>query len=333
MNTTRWLLVAILVAGLASAAVALEVDEPAASDAFDVNLGAEDIAGPQLVGDILGETHRHVTWSTDNLLDIARSEELGLIEVMAANPGVDPWLPGKNEEVLLPSAHLLPDAPRQGIVINLADLRLYFFRGEADPVVSFPVGVGRDGFSTPLGRTKVVRKKAGPAWYPTANTRAENPDLPAMVPAGPDNPLGDYAIYLGWPTYLIHGTNKPDGVGRRVSRGCIRLYPESIAWLFEHVDVGTPVTLVDQPVKIGWSRGELYLEVHPTRAQVDQIEANGVAEADFIADPMDRILAAAGDDMARIDWERVDQVLAERRGYPVRISLPRQVDGTAKEIP
>ncbi len=333
MNTIRWLLIAFLLFGHASPAAAMAEDDTPASNAFDVDLATAVAAERNLVGDLLGESHLHVTWSSDNLLDIARADELGLIEIMAANPGVDPWLPGKNVEVLLPSAHLLPDAPRKGIVVNLAELRLYFFRGDTDPVVSFPVGVGRDGFTTPLGRTKVVRKKAAPAWYPTKNTRADNPDLPAAVPPGPDNPLGEYAIYLGWPTYLIHGTNKPDGVGRRVSRGCIRLYPENIAWLFEHVKTGIPVTVVDQPVKIGWSRGELFLEVHPTREQIDQIEATGFAKPDFIADPMDRILNAAGDDIARIDWETVERVLAERRGYPVRITLPRQVSGPTEAAP
>jgi L,D-transpeptidase ErfK/SrfK len=278
------------------------------------------VTQPEIVGDILGTSNIHVTWSSDNLLDIARADELGLIEVLAANPGIDPWLPGKNVEILLPSAHLLPDGPRDGIIINVADLRLYFFRGEDEPVVSFPIGVGREGFKTPLGRTKITRKKDGPAWYPTKNARAEDPELPAMVPAGPDNPLGEYALYLGWPTYLIHGTNKPYGVGRRVSRGCIRLYPENIAWLFEHAGEGTPVTVVDQPVKIGRSNGEIYLEVHPTRAQADQIEETGVAGLDVIPDPMDTILNFAGEDIRRIDWAMVDRVLDERRGYPVQIT-------------
>ncbi len=191
-------------------------------------------------GDIYGELIKTVTWESDNLLDIARAEHLGLIEVMAANPGVDPWLPGAGKELVLPTAHILPSGPRQGIVINLSELRIYYFDPERG-VYTFPIGVGREGFGTPIGSSKVVRKAAGPTWYPTPGKRADDPDLPAVVPPGPDNPLGEFALYLGWPTYLMHGTNKPYGVGRRVSRGCIRLYPEDIAFLFKQAKVGTPV--------------------------------------------------------------------------------------------
>ncbi|MBL8658893.1 MAG: L,D-transpeptidase family protein, partial [Rhodospirillales bacterium] len=142
---------------------------------------------PPLKGDIVGEMRDYYTWTSDTLLDIARGEELGLINLMSANPGVDPWLPGKGTHLILPTAHILPDAPRTGIVINVAELRLYLFEPNGG-VWTFPIGVGRDGFSTPLGRTKVVRKKEGPTWIPTAAKRAEDPEVPAVVPPGPDNP-------------------------------------------------------------------------------------------------------------------------------------------------
>jgi L,D-transpeptidase ErfK/SrfK len=278
-----------------------------------------DLSPPRLVDDMFGDMSETLTFEKDTLLDIARAEELGVVELMAANPGVDPWYPGAGVKLVLPTAHLLPDAPRRGIVINLAELRLYFFHPEKG-VFSFPIGNGREGFSTPNGETKVVRKQANPTWYPTAAKRAEDPELPAVVPPGPDNPLGEFALYLGWPTYLVHGTHKPWGVGRRVSRGCIRMYPEDIAWLFEQVPVGIPVTVVTQPVKLGRRDGQLYIEVHPSLAQIDQIEETGRLTPEPMADQTDAVLMAAGPDIERIDWNAVDRAVAERRGYPVRIT-------------
>lgn len=274
---------------------------------------------PVLNGDILGEISEYYTWTPDTLLDIARGEELGLINLMSANPGVDPWLPGKGTHLILPTAHILPDAPRRGVVINVAELRLYLFKSDGE-VWSFPIGVGREGFSTPLGQSKVVRKKEAPTWYPTAAKRAEDPEVPAVVPPGPDNPMGEFALYLGWPTYAVHGTNQPWAVGRRVTRGCIRLYPEDIAWVFEQVPVGTPVSVVDQPIKLGRRAGEIYVEVHPSLKQVDQIEEIGRAEPDSLPDNSAKIRAFAGSDSGRLDWAAINQALAERKGYPIQIT-------------
>ncbi len=283
--------------------------------------------------DIVGEIVESYTWTEDTLLDIARADGLGLLEVMAANPGVDPWLPGKATFIVLPSAHVLPDAPRKGIVINLAELRIYFFDGNGQ-IRTFPIGVGREGFTTPTGTTRIVRKRAHPEWYPTSNARAENPELPARVPAGPDNPLGEYAMYLGWPTYLIHGTSKPWGVGRRVSRGCIRLYPEDIDWLFANVKVGTPVTVVNQTIKYGRKNGDLYVEVHPSHAQLDQIEEAGAMTFEETPDQTDRVLTVATpDEIPRIDWTAVDRAFSERRGLPVRITHPAPPTPPARDEP
>ncbi len=272
--------------------------------------------------DMLGAIRFHTTRYEDTLLDIARANRLGLIELMAANPGVDPWLPGENLRLVLPTAHILPDAPRRGLVVNVAELRVYYFQDADRPLISLPLGVGREGFKTPLGKTKVVRKKQGPTWRPTANARKDDPELPAVVPPGPDNPLGDFALYLGWPTYLIHGTNKPWGVGRRVSRGCIRMYPEDIEWLFNQVPVGTPVTVIDQPVKIGRYRGDLYLEVHPSKTQMDQIEETHSAAPDPPKELQDHepIIRAAGPDTARLNWTMIQWALERREGLPYRIT-------------
>lgn len=272
--------------------------------------------------DIIGEVRMMSTVYEDTMLDIARDNGLGYTELMAVNLGVDPWIPGAGTRIVMPTAHILPDAPRRGIVVNIAELRLYYYPADGGPVVSMPIGVGRDGFTTPHGTTKVTRKAEGPTWYPTENTRADRPELPAVVPPGPDNPLGEYAIYLGWPTYLIHGTNQPWGVGRRVSRGCIRLYPEDVERLFPMVPVGTPVTIVSQPVKLGWRNGNLFIEVNPSLTQVDQIEESGMPVPEpvpEVADP-DRILAAAGDDIWRLDWNAINQALERRQGIPVQIT-------------
>lgn len=277
-------------------------------------------------GDLIGEMHEYYMWrDNEDLLEVARADELGLIELMVANPGVDPWLPGRNTHLLLPTMHILPNAPRKGIVINTAELRLYYYDAE-DGYFSFPLGVGRDGFLTPLGTTKIVRKKERPSWYLTPSEIRDHPELPRVIPPGDDNPLGEYALYLGWPTYLIHGTNTPWGIGRRTSRGCIRMYPEDIEWLFHKVPIGTPVTVVDQPVKLGWKNGELYMEVQPSTMQIDKMEETsrspGPPDPIPLAAEADRILKVAGASSERLDWPIIERALTDRQGYPMRITKP-----------
>ncbi len=270
-------------------------------------------------GDLIGRMRALVTGADTILLDVARSHDLGMIEISAANPGVDPWVPGEERLIVLPTQHVLPDARRRGIVINLAELRLYFFPRKGPPE-THAIGIGREGVETPLGNTKIVRKRKNPAWYPTAATRRDNPALPRVVPPGPDNPLGTRALYLGWPTYLIHGTSKPYGVGRRVSRGCIRLYPEQIEDLFDKVPIGTPVTVLAQTIKAGWHGGELYLEAHPDPDQLEELEATYRMTLKPPPPVHDYIREKAGDAVDRVDWDFVDAELIARRGYPVRIT-------------
>ncbi|HEX6144374.1 MAG TPA: L,D-transpeptidase family protein [Geminicoccaceae bacterium] len=268
----------------------------------------------------LRETASYTASYEDTLLDVARRFNLGYVEMVAANPGTDPWLPGAGTEVVLPTVHLVPDVEPEGIVINLADMRLYYFDPDGEPPVSYPIGIGRDGLGTPTGTTEIVRKQVDPTWRPTPRMREEKPELPPEVPPGPDNPLGNRAMYLGWPAYLVHGTNKPWGIGRRVSSGCIRMYPEDILELFEKVEVGTKVTVVDAPVKLGWIDGELYMEAHPTQEQSDQIEAKGTFEPILPGSVVDQVQAVAGDQLGRLDWSRIRKAAVERRGYPIRIT-------------
>lgn len=271
-------------------------------------------------GDMVGRLKLHLTSRDEILLDVARVHDLGILEVSAANPGIDPWIPPPERLIVLPTAHILPDAPREGIVINLAELRLYFFPSSGG-VETHAIGIGRDGFETPKGRTKIVRKAKDPTWYPTESKRKLDPTVPRVVPPGPDNPLGSRALYLGWPAYLIHGTNKPYGVGRRVSLGCIRMYPEQIEDLYEKVAIGTPVTVVEQAIKLGWRDGELWLEAHPDYDQLDELEVSYT----FTPKPppagaFDLVRAKAGAEAARVDWDLVATEMVARRGYPVRIT-------------
>jgi L,D-transpeptidase ErfK/SrfK len=276
--------------------------------------------------DLVGTARRHVVGHGETLLEVARRYDLGFVELRAANPGIDPWIPPEGLGLTLPTAHLLPAAARRGIVINLAEQRLYHFPSPGR-VVTHPLGIGSYGWESPLGETRVVRKRENPVWIPPASIRAARPELPAAIPPGPANPLGRYALDLGWAGYVIHGTNRPHGVGRRVSAGCFRLYPEDIESLFRGVALGTPVTVIDQAVKIGRSGGDLYLEVHPTQAQADEIEAHGRFTPEPVAGLRRGILEAAGADAPRLDWALIGRVARERRGLPVRVAAPAVPSG------
>lgn len=269
----------------------------------------------------VGEMETYTAVYEDTLVHLARDHGIGFVEIRAANPKLDPWIPGDGAEVILPKRHLLPHAPREGIVINLPEMRVYAFVNGDDAPYTYPLGVGREGLDTPLGKTSVIRKKAGPTWRPTERMRKEDPELPAVVPPGEDNPLGTHALYLGWPTYAIHGTSKPYGIGRRVSSGCIRMYPEHIKLFFEQIPVGTKVNVVDQPIKVAWIDNELYLEAHPDMEQSLKMEEYGeVEQYDFSDADMERIIDVAGRYHDVLNWPRIRMALRERSGYPVRIA-------------
>lgn len=269
----------------------------------------------------VGETETYTAVYEDTLVHLARKHNLGFVEVRAANPMLDPWIPGEGAEVVLPKRHLLPDAKREGLVINLPEMRVYAYVNGDEAPYTYPLGIGREGLDTPTGKTSITRKKEGPTWRPTQRMRDEDPELPASVPPGPDNPLGTHALYLGWPTYAIHGTNRPYGIGRRVSSGCIRMYPEHIKLFFEQISVGVKVNVIDQPIKVAWIGNELYLEAHPDMEQAIKMEESGAVEHQKMSnDDMALIVDKAGQYGDLLNWPRIRTVVRERKGYPVRIA-------------
>jgi L,D-transpeptidase ErfK/SrfK len=270
--------------------------------------------------DLVGRLEFVATRSEDTLIDLAPALGVGYVELLAANPGIDPWLPPRDAHLRVPNARLLPSAPREGIVVNLGDLRLYFFEKGAR-VRSYPIGIAKDGYATPEGVTRVTAKREKPPWIPGPSARRDDPSLPERVQPGPENPLGEHALYLAWPQYLIHGTNDPRGVGRHSSRGCIRLYPDDMAELFERVEPGTPVRVVNEPVKLGWIGGELYLEVNPDPAQSLQLDETGKLEAPSVPAALrEQVRRAAGAQAKRVDWTLVERVALRRYGIPARVT-------------
>jgi L,D-transpeptidase ErfK/SrfK len=237
---------------------------------------------------------------------------------------VDRWLPGEGAETLVPTRYILPDAKRIGIVLNVPEMRLYFYppvrAGEPAVVKTYPVSIGRMDWDTPLGTTAVAAKTRNPSWRPPDSIRAEHAadgtPLPEIIPPGPDNPLGDYALRLTRSGYLIHGTNRPYGVGMRVTHGCVRMYPENIEALFPEVPVGTPVEIVDEPVKIGWLADTLFIEVHPPlEEQRDQVVLIELA--------MDLINAAWQKRPFDLDGSALKAAVREKGGIPVPIGRAR----------
>ena len=272
--------------------------------------------------DVVGKLQVVYARYEDTLADFARDYGLGFDEIVAANPEVDPWLPGEGTKVILPTQYVLPDAPRTGLVLNLASLRLFYYpKPEADGrqvVITHPIGIGREGWRTPQGKFRITQKVENPVWHVPSSIRREHAargdPLPSVVKAGSKNPLGAYAMRLNRPQYLIHGTNKPYGVGMRVSHGCIRLYPEDIARLFPEVPVGTRVRIVNQPFLAGWLDGRLYLEAHaPLSEQAKRWKGSHK--------PMEKAVAKkAADHPELVDWTRAREIAQAGLGIPYSVS-------------
>ena len=317
---------------------------------FTASLRAEIYELPPEGYDVVGAVATVTAREEDTLIDIARRNGLGYHDIVHANPDVNVWVPGEGTEVVLPTRFVLPPGPRRGIVLNLAEYRLYYYPtpvdGEPAYVMTYPISIGRMDWETPLGSTSVVSKVKNPSWYPPQSVRdehaADGRPLPRVVPPGPDNPLGRYAMRLGLPGYLIHSTNRPAGVGMRVTHGCIRMFPEDIEYLFANVDVNTPVRIINAPVKIGWFGDELVMEVHPVlesavaegneelvAADIDVDTGAGQSEEVEVAaqprDPLtyvtEQFIAVTGSRAGSLDWDEVELLISRSDGIPAAAGM------------
>ncbi|MCC8996950.1 MAG: L,D-transpeptidase family protein [Nitrosomonas sp.] len=281
--------------------------------------------------DVFGQTKTIKVSSKDTLLDIARQYDIGQAEILIANPNVDRWLPNDDDEVILPSRYIIPDVDRKGLVVNLAEMRIYYFpetkNGNKPVVTTHPVGIGRMDWVTPLGISKIVEKKKDPTWIPPKSLQmdrianGEQP-YPSIVPPGPTNPLGKHAMRLGITggSYLIHGTIKPFGVGMRVSAGCIRMYPEDIESLFDKISTGTQVRVINEPIKLGWVLDSLFIELHPPLEEDQEKYQNYEFRVtnfinNFLSSPRNKRV-----ENLNIDQEALKKAILEKSGIPVLIS-------------
>jgi L,D-transpeptidase ErfK/SrfK len=278
---------------------------------------------------VFGEDQSVQTVYEDTLYDLARQYSLGSEELIRVNPKIDPWIPGADKTVFIPGRHILPTGPHTGIVINIAEHRLYYYpkpqRHMPQQVITYPISIGKMDWRTPLGLTHVIAKQKDPWWHPTKSVRDEHAKdgdiLPAAVPPGPDNPLGTRAMRLaaGNGTYLIHGTNNPIAVGLAVTHGCIRMYPEDVEALYPRVPVGTEVRIVNEPVKVAWVNGELMVEVHPP------VDAQGQSYEPDVDKFSELLKQAVGKSVVAIHWDYAREVLGRADGVLATVGLEAQL--------
>jgi L,D-transpeptidase ErfK/SrfK len=290
--------------------------------------------------DVIGAISTITAREEDTLVDIARRHGLGYQDIVRANPDVNVWVPGEGTEVVLPAQYVLPPGPRKGVVLNLAEYRLYYFPevkdGETAYVMTYPISIGRMDWETPLGKTTVISKVRNPSWYVPQSVLdehvADGDPLPRIVPPGPDNPLGKYAMRLGLPGYLIHGTNRPAGVGMRVTHGCVRMFPEDIEYLFAKIDLKTPVHIINEPVKMGWVGDDLVMEVHPVldvampqteEGVAEESDSEQAAEVTEAKDPLtyvtEQFIATTAERAGQLDWGLAEQLVERSDGIPVTV--------------
>ncbi|OAI49918.1 hypothetical protein AYO45_06795 [Gammaproteobacteria bacterium SCGC AG-212-F23] len=268
--------------------------------------------------DIVGEVRYVSASSGETLLTVAQRNGIGVNQIMTSNPGMDLTTPlGSGTTVRIPAEFILPAISHRGIVINLPEMRMYYYPGDGT-VRTYPVGIGRVGKTIPIQRTAVARKALNPTWTPPKDIRDWNAEqgitLPASMPAGPDNPLGPYAIYLRIPTFLIHSTIFPESIGKRASFGCIRMNEGDIKEFFPDMRAGLPVDIIDLPIKVGWYGNRVYLEAHPPleeRSHLSHASLNGVVRMIENTLPKNR--------MIMIDWQLVAHLVEDPDGVPHEI--------------
>ncbi len=284
--------------------------------------------------DVVGEVRVIQARYEDTFADIAKANDMGYLEMVAANPGVDPWLPGEGRNIVLPTRYILPPGPREGIVINLAEYRMYYYPKGENVVYTYPLGIGREGWGSPVTNTSIIDKIPNPAWYPPKSIleehAAEGNPLPKVVPPGPDNPLGPFKFRLGTPGYLIHGSNKKFGIGMRVSHGCFRMLNDNVLELAKMAPVGTKVRIFSEPYKFGVSQGQLFLEAHTP------LDDHGEPS---VVDKHTAVLTALHNNEQitagyQLDWNVIREVVAGEDGMPAEVSVPvSSVASTEAEMP
>lgn len=282
--------------------------------------------------DVVGQIQVIKAKYEDTFAAIGETNDLGYLELVAANPGVDPWLPGEGTDIILPTRFILPPGPREGIVINIAEYRLYYYPEGKNVVHTFPLGIGREGWGSPVGNTRISAMTSNPAWYPPKSIReehaADGDPLPTVVPPGPDNPLGPFKLSLAMPGYLIHGSNKKFGIGMRVSHGCFRMLNNNVLELSRMVKVGTPVRIIDEPYKFGVSDGKVYLEAHAPLEGEDK----KLTLMDKHAVVINTLLKRdEGADTLHLDWEMIREVVAGEDGLPIEIADQHSVSVASHE--
>ena len=291
-----------------------------------VDAHAERYLLPAKDKSIIGQLTIVSAQDADTFLDIARRFDIGYQELILANPGVDPWLPGEGAQIVVPTRYILPNAKRDGIVLNLAEMRLYYYskhsQGEPKYVHTYPISIGRSGWDTPNSETRIIAKSENPTWYPPASIRQEHVEigdpLPAAVPPGPDNPLGKFALHLALPGYLLHGTNEPRGIGMKVTHGCIRLHPDDIKDLFKRVSTNTRVTIINQPYKLAWHNDKLYTEAHPNEGDESMTKSRHLTQ--FVQAV---IAATTSTKDYKIDWELANHSAKNKSGVPIVVGSKR----------
>jgi L,D-transpeptidase ErfK/SrfK len=288
---------------------------------FTTPVFAKTYTVPTTGHSIIGNTEYTTAAAGETLVSIGKRFDIGLNGMADANPGIDPAaaLPA-GAPIQIPSSFLLPPIAHQGIVINLAEMRLYYFPAKSNGIVkTYPIGIGRVGKTIPLTRTAVIRKAKNPVWIPPADIIAFNQEqgikLPTVMRPGPDNPLGPYAIYLRIPTYLIHSTIFPDSVGRRASFGCIRMHESDIVDFFPLITAGVPVTIINMPSKIGWQGQQLFLETH---VPLEEHSQEFYARFDGIIHDIDM---ATRNTPTFVDWQLVAYLGEQRDGMPHEIGF------------
>jgi len=314
------LLVSILTSGCQHLVFFPDLTENSAAPEFHSEAKTIDTHEFLLSGDqnMVGTIAAVNTRENDTLSDIARHFGLGYNDISKANPTIAPWTPVPGSRVLLPLQFILPDTSRKGIILNLANMRLFYYpKQQPDKVFTYPVGIGRQGWNTPMGLTSIVAKKANPTWVVPASIHQEHAQkgdsLPAVIAAGPDNPLGLYAMRLGFPRYLIHGTNKPYGIGMQISHGCVQLYPEDIEVLFKNASVGMPVRIIHQPYMTAWQEDMLYLEANEPLQQWAQDKPRLKKQL------LKQLRQVSSKKNVAIDWEKVDRIIERSDGIPTPI--------------